>query len=97
MQTQHTHSSQELPDQGLLNAYGNMIYYAIILVDLTNDFLVLRTCVKVYSYDNSSWWVELNMNINEGNGLMHLPFNSSHKEMVLKACFFLLSFNPLPH
>ena len=37
------------------------------LVDLTSNFSVLCTYVKVYLY-NYSLWMELNMNIHEGKG-----------------------------
>ena len=46
-------------------AYGNMIRYDPTLVDLTNNFFVLCTKVKVYLYDYSLW-VELSMNSHEG-------------------------------
>ena len=56
---------QELPDQGLLFAYGNMIRYDPTLVDLPSYFCVLCTNVKVYFYDYSKW-MELSMNIHAG-------------------------------
>ena len=39
---------QELPDLGLLFAYGNLIRYDPTLVNLTCNFFVLCTNVKVY-------------------------------------------------
>ena len=44
-------------------AYG-YIRYDPTLEDLTSNFFVLCTNVKVYLY-NSSLWVELSMNIHE--------------------------------
>ena len=40
-----------------MNSYGNMISYDPSFVDLTSNFFVLSTNVKVYS------WVERSMNI----------------------------------
>ena len=48
-----------------LFAYGNMIRYDPTLMDLSSNFLVLCTNVKVYLY-NYSQWVEPSMNIYEG-------------------------------
>ena len=48
-------------------AHGNMIRYDPTLVQLTSNFFVLCTNVKVYLF-NYSKWVELNMNIHEGKG-----------------------------
>ena len=51
-------------------AYGFMIRYGPTLVDLTSKIIVLCTIVKVYLYMyNYSSWMELSMNIHEGNGL----------------------------
>ena len=47
-------------------ACGYMIRYDSTLVDLKNNFSVLCKNVKVHSY-NYSQWVELSMNIHEGN------------------------------
>ena len=44
-----------------------MIRYDPTLVDLTSNFFVLHTNVKVCLY-NYSYWVELSMNIHEGKG-----------------------------
>ena len=46
-----------------------MIRYdpTLILVDLTGNFFVLFTNMKVYLY-NYSWWVELRMHIHERKG-----------------------------
>ena len=60
--------SQELPDQDLLCLLMGMRFkYDPTLVDLTSNFFVLSTNMKVYFY-NYSWWVELEMNIHEGKG-----------------------------
>ena len=45
-----------------------MIRYDPTLVDLTSNFFVLCTNVKVYLY-SYSYWVELSMNIHERKGL----------------------------
>ena len=41
--------------------------FFVFLVDMTSNFLILCTKVKVYLY-NYSYWVELSMDIHEGNG-----------------------------
>ena len=50
-----------------LFVYGNMIRYDPTQVDLTSNFFVLCTNMKVYLY-NYSKWVEPCMNIHEGKG-----------------------------
>ena len=53
------HSIFSAPDQAALIrgstlfAYGNIIRYDPTLVDLTSNFFVVWTKVKVYSYDYS--------------------------------------------
>ena len=44
-----------------------MIRHDPTLLELTSYFVVICTDVKVYLY-NYSQWVELSMNIHEGNG-----------------------------
>ena len=51
-----------------------MIRYDLILVDLTSNFYVLCTNMKVYSY-NYSFWVESSINIHEGS--FHISCESS--------------------
>ena len=58
-----------------LFAYRNMIRYDPTLVDLTSNFLILFSNVKVCLY-NYSWWVELGMNIHEGKGYNQFVFPS---------------------
>ena len=70
----NTFENREDPDQAAfvraawsespLFAYGNMIRNDPTLVDLTSNFFVLSTIMKVYLY-NYSYWVELSMNIHE--------------------------------
>ena len=52
-------------------AYGNILYP----VDLTSNFSVLCTNVKVYLH-TYSYWVEPTMNIHEGKGLKQYSFNN---------------------
>ena len=54
-------------DHSTLFAYGNMIRYDLTLVDLTSNYFVLCTNMKVYLY-NYSRWVEPSMNIHEDKG-----------------------------
>ena len=46
-------ADSDLHDQGLLFTYGNMIGYDPTLMDLTSNFFVLCTNMKVYLYDYS--------------------------------------------
>ena len=50
-----------------MRIYGEMIRYDPTLVDLSSDFFVLCSNVKVYMY-NYSKWMEFSMNIHEGKG-----------------------------
>ena len=51
-------------------AYENMIRYDPTIVDLTSNFFVLCTNVKVYLYNHPQYEHEhgLSMNIHEGKG-----------------------------
>ena len=55
----------ELPDQGLLCLLMDLIRYDPTLVDLTSNFFVLCTNMKVYLY-NYPYWVVPSMNIHDG-------------------------------
>ena len=56
-----------LPDQGLLCLLLKYDISDPTQLDLTNNFFVLCTNMKVYIY-NYSKWVEPSMNIHEGMG-----------------------------